>query len=433
MYIMAITLEHFCTKTGKPIVANGEPIIEKIEHCLAEYFAPNATFKLGVVYQGLTTEQDLKQFTSQGLTLEFAADRRFYFMDEMLREKLFDQPHFGAAYGSNLFTPCKSFSEQENLRVLVVDANTGENGGMMPNSDAIALVGDGDGKIDIRLHTSLGNQEATPFQTRFGIKERRAGLDVNDENQPPIKTWQLGKGTFAPRDLREIGNGYDLIISTDQLKGRVVGERESEELGERGKGGQRKTDNAVDEYSLLLYSLTPTFSFFLLPSSLELIMTQFNFDKPENQILFPSLNFEFQYIDKISVVIIEDHELTLIGIKTSLQRDEKIVIAGDAVNGKNGLDLLNKLQPDIAIIDISLPDKDGIQITREIKEKNTKIKVIILTLWDCKDTALRAFAVGADSYCIKNIGFEKLIEVIYLTYCGHTWIDPTIAHFIRLI
>jgi hypothetical protein len=251
---MAITLEHFCTKTGKPIIANGESIIEKIEHCLAEYFAPNATFKLGVVYQGLTTEDDLKQFVSQGLSLEFAADHRFYFMDEGLREKLFDQPHFGAAYGSNLFTPCKSFSERENLRVLVVDANTGENGGVMPNSDAIALVGDGDGKIDIRLHASLGNQEATPFQTRFGIKERRAGLDVDDEKQPLVKTWQLGKGTFAPRDLSEIGNGYDLIISSDQLKGR---ERESGRVGERGKEVERGSAIVKEETNDIPNSPTP--------------------------------------------------------------------------------------------------------------------------------------------------------------------------------
>ncbi|NJN11623.1 MAG: hypothetical protein HC815_28100, partial [Richelia sp. RM1_1_1] len=104
---MAITLSHFCTKTGKPIIADNEPITETIEHCLAEYFAPNATFKLGVVYQELTTEEDLKQFTPLGLTLQFAADNRFYFMDEELREKIFDQPHFGAAYGSNMFTPCQ--------------------------------------------------------------------------------------------------------------------------------------------------------------------------------------------------------------------------------------------------------------------------------------------------------------------------------------
>ena len=229
---MAITLSHFCTKTGKPIIADNEPIAETIEHCLAEYFAPNATFKLGVVYQGLTTEEDLKQFTPEGLTLQFAADNRFYFMDEELREKIFDQPHFGAAYGSNMFTPCQSFSERENLRVLVVDAQTGENGGVMPNAEAIKLVGDGDGKIDAALHKSLGNEPATPFQTRFGIKERRVGLDINNDIN---KIWQLGKGTFAPRDLSQVGNGYDLVISTEQLKGRTGEEWGSGRAGERGE------------------------------------------------------------------------------------------------------------------------------------------------------------------------------------------------------
>ncbi len=273
---MAITLSHFCTKTGKPIIADGEPITETIEHCLAEYFAPNATFKLGVVYQGLTTEEDLKQFTSEGLTLQFAADNRFYFMDEELREKIFDQPHFGAAYGSNMFTPCQSFSERENLRVLVVDAETGENGGVMPNSQAIKLVGDGDGKIDVVLHKSLGNEPATPFQTRFGIKERLAGLDINDENRPYIETWQLGKGTFAPRDLSQVGNGYDLVISSEQLKGRTVEEWGSGRAGERGKEREREggreggnereytagteRTNIVVEQSLTPTSLTPSLS-----------------------------------------------------------------------------------------------------------------------------------------------------------------------------
>ena len=234
---MAITLSHFCTKTGKPIIADNEPIEETIEHCLAEYFAPDCTFKLGIVYQGLTTEEDLKQFTTERLTLQFAADNRFYFMDEELREKIFDQPHFGAAYGSNMFTPCQSFSERENLRVLVVDADTGENGGVIPNSEAIKLVGDGDGKIDALLHKSLGNEPATPFQTRFGIKERRAGLD--DVNNDIDKTWQLGKGTLSPRDLSQVGNGYDLIISTEQLKGRTGEEWGSGRVGEKEGGSER--------------------------------------------------------------------------------------------------------------------------------------------------------------------------------------------------
>ncbi len=135
---MAIALEHFCTKTGLPIVVvDGQPVTETIEHCLAEYFTPNATFKLGTVYPSLTTDTDLKQFENQGLTLQFAADDRFYFMDDQLRQKMFDAPHFGAVYGSNMFTSCKSFSQRENLRVLVVDASTGDNGGVMPNNEAV--------------------------------------------------------------------------------------------------------------------------------------------------------------------------------------------------------------------------------------------------------------------------------------------------------
>lgn len=249
---MAITLEHFCTKTGKSIVVDGQPLTETIEHCLAEYFSPNATYKLGAVYQGLTTEADLLQFKEQGLRLEFSSSDRFYFMDQALREKIFDQPHFGAAYGSNLFTPCKSFGERKNLSVLVVDATTGENGGVMPPEEAIKLVGDGDGKIDVQLHENLGNQAQTPFQTRFGIKERRVGLDSNNDSKPINQVWQIGKGTFAPRELSTIGNGYDLVISTDQLKGRKNVENAQGILGSDRKLIQVENEIKPGEYTMTI-------------------------------------------------------------------------------------------------------------------------------------------------------------------------------------
>ncbi|MCL1474673.1 hypothetical protein [Argonema antarcticum] len=248
---MAITLEHFCTKTGKPIVVDGQAVTEIIEHCLAEYLAPNATFKIGAVYSSVTTEADLQKFNEQGLTLQFASDDRFYFMDKELRSNIFDQPHFGAAYGSNMFTPCKSFEEREKLKVLVVDASTGENGDILTKEEAIKLIGDGDGKIDKRLHESLGNASNTPFQTRFGIKARQVGLDP-DESTPVNGTWQLGKGTFAPRDLSGIGNGYDLIISTDQLKGRKNQENKLGILGEDGKPLKVGNEIKPGEYTMTI-------------------------------------------------------------------------------------------------------------------------------------------------------------------------------------
>jgi DNA-binding NarL/FixJ family response regulator len=173
-------------------------------------------------------------------------------------------------------------------------------------------------------------------------------------------------------------------------------------------------------------------------------MTEFNFDDQQNKYFnLAESNKDLEInspvkhpgddisgINKIRVVVIEDHELTRIGIRTTLLQHEKINVVGDAENATDGLRLLNNLQPDIAIVDISLPDKDGVQLTREIKRKNSEMKVLILTLCDTREVVLTAFAAGADSYCMKDIKFQKLIEAIHLTYRGDTWIDPSVARFV---
>jgi DNA-binding NarL/FixJ family response regulator len=174
------------------------------------------------------------------------------------------------------------------------------------------------------------------------------------------------------------------------------------------------------------------------------MMTSFNFEHQPNESLNSEVNQnkleinspeqhqdnQIEGIHKIRVIVIENHELARMGIKTALLQNENIEVVGDAGNATEGLQLLNNLQPDIAIIDIGLSDKDGIQLTREIKIINPEIKVLILTLHDSKETVLTAFAAGADSYCMKDIRFQKLIEAIHLTYQGDTWIDPAIARFV---
>jgi DNA-binding NarL/FixJ family response regulator len=139
-----------------------------------------------------------------------------------------------------------------------------------------------------------------------------------------------------------------------------------------------------------------------------------------------------QQINKIRVVLIEDHELTRIGIRTGLQQKNEIEVVGEAANALEGLRLLENLQPDVAIVDIGLPDKDGIEVTREIKSiaKNQEsIKVLILTLRDDQDAVLAAFAAGADSYCMKD-SYENLLEAVHVTYEGNAWIDPAIARIV---
>jgi DNA-binding NarL/FixJ family response regulator len=137
----------------------------------------------------------------------------------------------------------------------------------------------------------------------------------------------------------------------------------------------------------------------------------------------------------IRVAIIEDHNLTRIGIRSSLNEQEGIQVLGDEATAKHGLKLLQSTKPDIAIVDIGLPDQDGIWLVQQFRkffkpELAAQTKVIMLTSFAQDQTVLAAFAAGADSYCVKTIKFELLLEALYVTYEGQSWIDPAIARII---
>ncbi|MBW4685922.1 response regulator transcription factor [Nostoc sp. MG11] len=139
-------------------------------------------------------------------------------------------------------------------------------------------------------------------------------------------------------------------------------------------------------------------------------------------------------MSKIRIALIEDHDLTRVGIRTALLQKDEIEVVGEAANATEGLKMLKKLQPDIAIVDIGLPDKDGIELTREVKSttngEELATKILILTLRDNKEAVLAAFAAGADSYCMKDIKFDNLLDAVRVTYNGNAWIDPAIARIV---
>jgi DNA-binding NarL/FixJ family response regulator len=137
----------------------------------------------------------------------------------------------------------------------------------------------------------------------------------------------------------------------------------------------------------------------------------------------------------IRVALIEDHDLTRVGIRTALQQRGEIEFVGEAATGTEGLKLLETTKPDVAIVDIGLPDIDGIELTRQFKqsqtaEDGTPTKILVLTLQDNEDSVLAAFAAGADSYCMKNISFDNLLEALQVTHEGNAWIDPAIARIV---
>ncbi|MBW4515736.1 MAG: response regulator transcription factor [Timaviella obliquedivisa GSE-PSE-MK23-08B] len=135
--------------------------------------------------------------------------------------------------------------------------------------------------------------------------------------------------------------------------------------------------------------------------------------------------------DFITIVLVEDHDLTRIGMKAALQRQPDIQILGEAENGTKGLQLLQISRPTVAIVDIGLPDMDGIELTRRFRAtQTTETKILILTMHDSEEAVLAAFAAGADSYCMKDTSTEQLVSAIHVTAAGDNWIDPSIASVI---
>ena len=139
-------------------------------------------------------------------------------------------------------------------------------------------------------------------------------------------------------------------------------------------------------------------------------------------------------MDKVRVIVVEDHDLTRMGLVVALQHREGIQVVGEAISGLQGLKLLEETKPDVAIIDIGLPMIDGIELVRRFQKNRGEdplaTKILILTMHKTPELVLGAFAAGTDSYCMKDISVDKLVEAIYYTQEGNPWIDPVIANII---
>lgn len=130
---------------------------------------------------------------------------------------------------------------------------------------------------------------------------------------------------------------------------------------------------------------------------------------------------------KIRLVLVEDYKLIRIGLRMVLNGDPDIEVIGECESGKNGLALVKELCPDIVIVDLGLPDINGFQLTREIRQFSKSIKILVLTSHDTEEEVLEALGAGANAFCLKDIVSDRLIEVVKSVCDGAIWLDPRIA------
>lgn len=131
---------------------------------------------------------------------------------------------------------------------------------------------------------------------------------------------------------------------------------------------------------------------------------------------------------KKRVLIIDDHPLFREGLKAILGKDGKCDIVGEAENGLKGLQRAQKLKPDVAVVDISLPDTNGIELTREIRDRLPETRIMIVSMHSKIDYISEAFQAGATGYLIKEsaaAGFLKCLEAVLN---GEYFLDSSLSH-----
>ena len=133
---------------------------------------------------------------------------------------------------------------------------------------------------------------------------------------------------------------------------------------------------------------------------------------------------------KKNILIVEDHELTRFGLKTTFEDIDFVDVIYEASSAEDALEIFKNNSIDIVIMDLGLPNMNGIDATQAIHELNKDTKIIILTSHNDEKEVLNSLKAGANAYCSKEINLQRLVQVVQSVADGAAWFDPSIAHIV---
>lgn len=131
--------------------------------------------------------------------------------------------------------------------------------------------------------------------------------------------------------------------------------------------------------------------------------------------------------DTIRVFLCDDHTLFRQGIRKLLELEPDIELVGEASNGEELLNMLKKTGPDVILMDIGMPQMDGVSATYKVKKILPHTHIIILTVYEDEPHIFEAIKAGAMGYLLKDVSIEELVEAIHRVYRGEAMIQPIIA------
>jgi DNA-binding NarL/FixJ family response regulator len=126
----------------------------------------------------------------------------------------------------------------------------------------------------------------------------------------------------------------------------------------------------------------------------------------------------------IRIILVDDQSLIRRGLKALLESDTAFQVVGEGENGADAVRLVEQLQPDVVLMDIQMPQVDGIAGTREICQRFPAVRVLVLTTFPNQQYVSDAISAGASGYLLKNTPFEELSQALHWVIRGYTQIGP---------
>ena len=129
----------------------------------------------------------------------------------------------------------------------------------------------------------------------------------------------------------------------------------------------------------------------------------------------------------VKILIVDDHAVVRDGLRVMLSRREEFVVVGEAENGLEAVAKVRELDPDVILMDLRMPELDGVEAMRQIRAENSEAKFLVLTTYDTDEYIFDAIEAGAKGYLLKDASREDLFQAISAVHRGESLVQPGVA------
>jgi two-component system NarL family response regulator len=131
--------------------------------------------------------------------------------------------------------------------------------------------------------------------------------------------------------------------------------------------------------------------------------------------------------DRIRILIADDHTVVREGLVSLVKRKSDMVVVGEASNGREAVDLWKEHRPEVTVLDLRMPELDGVSAIKEIRELDESANIIVLTTYDGDEDIYRAIRAGAKAYLLKDTARDALVDCVRRVHAGETYLPASLA------